>query len=127
MRKFEFRKSYEDIEIAGKQYKVSLKDDDRKKYSKQLQKFYELVNAINSTDENKLTMDAAMQLEEQAKTIALETLDVLFGEGAGSELYAAAEEQTEELMPIIFSVAEIINERRQEKFGQYLKPKKKVK
>lgn len=126
MRKFEFKKSYEEIEIAGKLHKVSLKDEDRKKYSQQLKKFYDLVNKVNKTDTDSLTLEGAQELEDEFKNITLETLDVLFGEKTGQELYKAAEEQTEELIPIVFAVAEIINERRQEKFSKYTK-KKKVK
>jgi hypothetical protein len=120
MRKFEFQKSFEEIEIAGKQYKVSLKDEDRKKYTEQLKKFYNLVSDVNKTDES-IGIDAAMKLEEEFKATTMETLDVLFGAGAGQELYQASEGQTEELIPIVFAVAEIINERRQEKFGKYIK------
>lgn len=126
MRKFEFKKSYEEIEIAEKVYNVSLKDEDRKKYSQQLKKFYDLVNKVNKTDTDSLTLEGAQELEDEFKNITLETLDVLFGEKTGQELYKAAEEQTEELIPIVFAVAEIINERRQEKFSKYTK-KKKVK
>jgi hypothetical protein len=126
MRKFEFKKSYEEIEIAGKVYKVSLKDEDRKKYTEQLKKYYDMVNKVNTTDEDNLGIDKALQLEEEFKAITLETLDVLFGPGTGEELYQDAEEQVEELIPIVFAVAEIINERRQEKFSKYTK-KKKVK
>ncbi|WLR54833.1 hypothetical protein LC048_20930 [Mesobacillus subterraneus] len=126
MRKFEFKKSYEEIEIADKVYQVRLKDEDRKKYSQQLKKFYDLVNKVNKTDTDSLTLEGAQELEDEFKNITLETLDVLFGEDAGQDLYKAAEEQTEELIPIVFAVAEIINERRQEKFSKYTK-KKKVK
>lgn len=124
MRKFEFNKAYEEIEIAGEVYKVSLKDEDRKKYSQQLQKFYNTVNKIISTDEKKITFEDSIQLEGEMKKTTLETLDVLFGEGASEKLYEASSEQYEELLPIVFDVAEIINERREEKFGKYLKKKK---
>ncbi|WP_026582123.1 hypothetical protein [Bacillus sp. J33] len=126
MRKFEFKKSYEEIEIAGKVYKVSLTDEDRKKYSEQLKKFYDLVNKVNVVDADKIAIEEALNLEEEFKVITLETLDVLFGDHAGEELYKTSDEQTEELIPIVFAVAEIINERRQEKLSKYTK-KKKVK
>ncbi|MBU8773184.1 hypothetical protein [Cytobacillus oceanisediminis] len=126
MRKFEFKKSYEEIEVAGKIYKVSLKDEDRKKYSEQLKKFYDLVSKVNVVNVDEIAVDEAIKLEEEFKEITLETLDVLFGDQSGQELYTASDEQTEELIPIVFAVAEIINERRQEKFGKYTK-KKKVK
>ncbi|MBO1515606.1 hypothetical protein [Metabacillus bambusae] len=124
MRKFEFKKSYEEVEIAGEVYKVSLKDEDRKSYQEQLSKFYDLVSKVNAVDES-ISIESSMQLEVEAREITLETLDVLFGQGSGVKLYIASEEQAEELMPIVFSVAEIINERRQEKFGKYMKNKGK--
>lgn len=123
MRKFEFNKSFEEIEIAGKVYKVSLKDDDRKKYSEQLKKFYALVEKVNKTKED-IDINQAIGIEEEFKVITVETLDVLFGEGKGNELYLASGEQVEELIPIVFGVAEIINERREAKFSKYSKKKK---
>ncbi|MFS0776264.1 hypothetical protein ABC255_09680 [Neobacillus sp. 3P2-tot-E-2] len=125
MRKFEFKKSYEEIEIAGKVYKVSLKDNDRKRCSKQILKFNDIVTKVNVTDETSLNVEAAIKLEEDFKDTLLETLDVLFGEGSGDELYKAADEQTEELIPIVFEVAEIVQERRQEKISKYTKKKGK--
>jgi hypothetical protein len=125
MRKFEFNKSYEEIEIAGKVYKVSLKDEDRKRCSKQILKFNDIVTMVNVTDEDTMGVEAAIKLEEEFKGTLLETLDVLFGEGSGDELYEAAEKQTEELIPIVFEVAEIVQERRQEKISKYIKKKVK--
>lgn len=123
MRKFEFKKSYEEIEIGGEIYKVSLKDDDRKKYNNQLLKFYELVNQINNVE--KIDLKKSIELEEKAKEITLETLDALFGEGSADKLYEACEQQIQELMPLIYEVAEIIQERRKEKFSKYTKKKVK--
>lgn len=120
MRKFEFNKSYEEIEIAGKVYKISLKDEDRKCSSQQLLKYHGLVEKVNNTNAD---IEEALKLEEEFKVITLETLDVLFGTGSGEELYLAADKQIEELIPIIFEVAEIINERRQVKYSKYLKKK----
>lgn len=125
MRKFEFKKAYEEIEIAGEVFKVSLKDDDRKEYSKQLIKFHQIVEEVKSIDEKDMPLEKAIELEEKVREISLETLDVLFGSGSGEKLYEAADQQVEELMPIVFSVAEIINERRQESLNKYTKPKKK--
>jgi hypothetical protein len=124
MKKFEFKKSFEVIDIAGKEYKVGLKDEQRKQYSEQLNKFYQIAEKAKQTDENKLTLETAQQLEDEMKVVTLDTLDALFGSGSGEELYEAADHQTEELIPIVFSVAEIINERREEKFGKYTKKRK---
>jgi hypothetical protein len=125
MRKFEFKKSYEEIEIAGKVYKFSLKDEDRKRSNQQILKFNDLVTKVDISDVDGMGGEAALKLEEEFKGTMLETLDVLFGEGAGKELYDAAEEQTEELIPIVFEIAEIISERRQEQINKYTKKKGK--
>jgi hypothetical protein len=125
MRKFEFKKSYEEIDIAGEIFRVSLKDEDRKKYSGQLKKFYGIINKVNKADST-IEIDEAVALEEEFRTVILETVDVLFGEGSGEKLHKASDEQAEELIPVVFAVAEIINERREEQVSKYSK-KKKVK
>jgi hypothetical protein len=125
MRKFEFKKSYEEIDIAGEVFKVSLKDEDRNKYGGQLKKFYGIINKVNKADST-IEIDEAVALEEEFRTVILETVDVLFGEGSGAKLHKASDEQAEELIPVVFAVAEIINERRQEQVSKYSK-KKKVK
>lgn len=125
MRKFEFKKSYEEIEIDGEIFKVSLKDEDRKNYSKQLSKFHEMINDIDTKNIDKITIDDAIAMEDRVKDITLETIDVLFGDGSSEKLYKKADEQVEEIIPIVFAVAELINERRQETMGKYTKKKVK--
>lgn len=124
-RKFEFKKSYEEVEIAGEQFKLSMKDDDRKKYAGQLEKFHTVVKEIEGVDPKDVDFKQSQVYEEKMKEMALETLDVVFGEGAGEKLYTLAEEQTEELIPLVFLVAEILNERREEKLEKYTKKPKK--
>jgi hypothetical protein len=124
-RKFEFKKAYEEVEIAGEKYKLSLKDDDRKKYSGQLEKFHEVVKEIESVDPKKIDFKKSQVYEEKMKEMALETLDVVFGEGSGAKLYELSGEQTDELIPLVFLVAEILNERREEKLQKYTKKPKK--
>lgn len=125
MRKFEFNKSFEEIEVAGKQYKVSLKDEDRKKYQKQLKKFYDIVSKVKDTNEENIDFDEAIKLEDEVKVTTIETLNVTLGDGVGENLYDAADHQTEELFDIVWGIADIINERRQEKINKYTKKKVK--
>lgn len=124
MRKFEFKNSYEEIQVGDKVYQLSLKDEDRKQYSSQLEKLYTLLNTINATDTESLSNQQTDNMSEEFKVLTLETLDVLFGENAGEDLYKASDDQTEELLPLIFVVAEIIQERREEKFNKYTRKKK---
>lgn len=121
MRKFEFKKSYEEIEIVGEVYKVSLKDEDRKKYQEQLVKFYGILSKAEQADEKTIMYEESLKLEDEVKIVTLETLDVTLGEGTGEKLYEAAEQQTEELLDIVWGIADIINERRQEKLSKYTK------
>jgi uncharacterized membrane protein len=124
-RSFEFKKSYEEVKIAGEQFKISMKDEDRKRYAEQLEKFHVVVKEIESVDPKEIDFKQSQVYEEKMKEMALETLDVVFGEGTGDKLYGLAEEQTEELIPLVFLVAEILNERREEKLQKYVnKPKK---
>lgn len=123
-RKFEFKKSYEEIDIAGKIFKVSLKDSDRKEYNKQIKKFFDLTTEIDALDLKTLDINKGIEIEDNFTKVTLETLGVIFNEENAIEIYKMAGEQTDELIPIIFSVAEIINERRQSKVEKYSKKRK---
>jgi uncharacterized membrane protein len=125
IKKIYFKKSYEDIEIAGKQFRISMKDEDRKRYADQLEKFHVVVKEIESVDAKEIDFKQSQVYEEKMKEMALETLDVVFGDGAGEDLYSLSGEQTEELIPLVFLVAEILNERREEKLQKYTKKPKK--
>lgn len=123
MKKFGFKKSFEEIEIEGTIYKVSLTDEDRKKYQNQIKKFYEIVMQVEKVNTENISLDEAEKIEDQVKEITVETLNVTLGEGAGEDLYEKSGRQTEELFTIVWGIAEIIKERRQELVSRYTNKK----
>ncbi|WP_338788813.1 hypothetical protein [Metabacillus sp. FJAT-53654] len=124
MKRFEFKKAYEEIEVVGEVYRISLNDDDRKNYSDHLIGFYESLDKAQKVDPKTITRDDSLKLEEEIKQSTLKTLDIFFGEGSGEKLYEASGRQTDELFDFIYEVAEMIQARRQEKANRYLKKKK---
>lgn len=126
-RTFEFKKSYEEVNIAGETFKVSMKDSDRKRYGEQIAKVEGYVKEVEATKGKDITIAESQVLEDKAKAVVLESLDVFFGEGSGDKLYAMSDEQTEELLPLVWVVAELISERHEEKINKYLNKSKKNK
>ena len=57
MRKFEFEKSYEEIEINGKPYKVDLSDDKLKEYQIKFQQFFNEAQELQKADVEKTSLE----------------------------------------------------------------------
>jgi hypothetical protein len=131
MRKFEFRKTYEEVEIAGKIYRVDFSDDKINEYQKKFFSFQADVEKFTKIDETKLTQEEQWKHFEDVKALAKDVVETLLGEGTFNELYEAAGRSIMNIYDLIWYLADIVKERsarnREEKRKQYVKPKHHVK
>jgi hypothetical protein len=131
MRKFEFRKTYEEVEIAGKVYRVDFSDDKINEYQKKFFSFQADVEKFAKIDETKLTQEEQWKHFEDVKALAKDVIETLLGEGTFDELYEAAGRSIMNIYDLIWYLADIVKERsarnREEKRKQYVKPKHHVK
>jgi hypothetical protein len=107
MRKFEFGKAYEEIEINGKQYRVDFSDDKLKTYQDMFYKFYQEAQEIEQ--------------RQNMKTVT----ETMLGEGTFDELFELAGRSTWNYMKLIEFLAETIeqrfNEIKEERRKKYVK------
>lgn len=77
MRKFEFGKAYEEIEINGKPYQIDFSDDKLKQYQDMFYKFYQEAQEIEQADIEKMTTEeqkALLDKQRQNMKTVTETL-----------------------------------------------------
>ncbi|PHC14371.1 hypothetical protein [Bacillus toyonensis] len=101
--KFEFEKTYKEVDVAGKLYKIEFNDDAIAKYQKELKTFdkdsKELAALI--TDYEKATdeeIDAVMNKQREMTKHVVETF---LGEGTFEELYEKAGKSVTNLMGLV--------------------------
>ncbi|MDA1582109.1 hypothetical protein [Bacillus cereus group sp. TH228LC] len=101
--KFEFEKTYKEVDVAGKIYKVEFNDDALNRYQKSIKRFKsateELQNSItdyeNTTDED---IDTST---EKQKEITKDFIDTFLGEGAFEDLYDIAGRAVANLLSLV--------------------------
>jgi hypothetical protein len=125
MRKFEFGKAYEEIEINGKTYRVDFSDDKLKQYQDMFYKFYQEAQEIEQADIEKMTPEEQNALLEKQRQNMKTVTETMLGEGTFDELFELAGRSTWNYMKLIEFLAEIIEERfseiKEERRKKYVK------
>lgn len=131
MRKFEFGKSYEEVEINGKPYQIDFSDDKLKQYQDMFYKFYQEAQEIGQADIEKMTTEEQKALLDKQRQNMKTVTETLLGEGTFEELFELAGRSTWNYTKLIEFLAEIIEERfselKEERRKKYVKKVKKGK
>lgn len=125
MKKFEFKKTYEEVEIAGKVYRVDLQDESVKKYQKQFNSFYEQSQNLQAAATKEMTIDEQAAFLDQSKELASVTINALLGDNAFDEIYEASGKSLINVMDLINFLTEVIREKagelQEQTVNKYLK------
>ncbi|HDR7795311.1 TPA: hypothetical protein QCY19_003982 [Bacillus luti] len=107
--KFEFAKTYKEVEVAGKVYKVEFNDKAQTNYQKAFTKFGKEIKSITGsiTDYESAT-DAEIEASSQKQKEAIkEFVETFLGEGTFDSLYEKAGKSSENLMDLVHYLNEI--------------------
>ncbi|MBM7585850.1 hypothetical protein JOC86_002392 [Bacillus pakistanensis] len=129
MRKFEFQKAYEEIEIAGNVYRVDFSDAKIKEYQQEFFAFQDDIKKLESVDETKLSEEDQWKHFEELKTLVKKIINTVLGEDSFEPLYKAAGKSVMNMLDLVWHLAEIVNDRKtrnlEDKKSKYVKGKKK--
>lgn len=128
MRKFEFGKSYEEVEIAGKIYKIDFTDAKVKEYQFAIHDYYKEAQELRKVDVEKLTPEEQQEKFVEAMELQRKFIDIILGEGAFDELYEKSGESSQNMVALVEFLAEVIGERvqklKEKQKNKYVRPKK---
>lgn len=94
-------KSYDEIELGDKVYKVYYDDENLKEYSKKAKKYYKESIKFNEIDTSKLTEKEEKEYTENANKIARELIETFFGQGTFDEIYEACGKSSINLIGVV--------------------------
>ncbi|HFK1685280.1 TPA: hypothetical protein ACGXND_005247 [Bacillus tropicus] len=101
--KFEFEKTYKEVDVAGKIYKIEFNDDAITKYQKELKTFEkdskELAALI--TDYEKATDEEIDAVMSKQKEMTKHVVETFLGEDTFEELYKKAGKSVTNLMGLV--------------------------
>ena len=119
MRKFEFEKTYEEIEIAGDVYKLDFSDNKLQEFYRAFSKFQAEVKELDKLDADKMTEQEALEGMERQKAAIVTMIEGLFGEGTFEPLYKKAGESVFNMARLLSYITQLLTEKSEE-----LKPDK---
>lgn len=127
MKKFEFSKSYEEVEAGGEVYRIDLSDDKVIAYQKQFRSYQEEILELDKVDTDKLSPDDVLKHFEKMKAIVKKSIDFILGDGAFDKLYKASGNSLMNLMDFVNYLTVIVREHseesREDKRNKYVKKK----
>ena len=127
MRKFEFKKTYEEIEVAGEVYRVDVSDKKLKEYQIEFHEFYKESQRLEKIDVDELSAEEQTEMLDNALGILEKVVNKILGDGSFDVLYEKSGKSIMNMIDLVNYLGDVVNERlngqRQEKRGHYLKHK----
>ncbi|MER2057242.1 MAG: hypothetical protein ABTA16_00380 [Niallia sp.] len=110
VKKFEFKQTYQEIEVAGKVYKVYFDDNQMKKYRDLYNKFNAVVKKTEGVNVEDLTNEQQDEYETEQRNTIKEFVDNTLGEGSFDELYEASGKSTYNMAELVYYIMQISEE-----------------
>jgi len=100
---FNFEKTYKEVDVAGKLFKVEFNDAALNRYQKSLKRFKVSTEELQNTatDYEKATDEEIDALSEKQKEITKDVVDTFLGDGAFEELYDIAGRSVANLLSLV--------------------------
>ncbi|MBP1971578.1 hypothetical protein J2Z83_003729 [Virgibacillus natechei] len=128
MKKFEVKKSYEEVDIEGDIYRIDLSDNKLKEHILEGHNLKEKADEILNMPSGSSVEQIEQGLEE-VKAVTKDATDNLLGEGAFDVIYPKTGESVNVMADTLFQVIDYLNEKREKdnesKKAKYTKKKKK--
>lgn len=125
MKKFDFSKSYEEVEIAGKTYKIDFSDEKTLEYQSLYEEALKEGTKASEIDVEKATLEELKAQQENTKRSMEKFVDVVLGEGEFNELYEKAGKSSIIFVELLEFLGDIIasktNEVKEKAKSKYVK------
>lgn len=128
MRKFTFDKSYEEIDLEGKIYKIDMSDKAIKEYQIAINKYHKEAQKLESVEISKLDFEEQKKVFIQALELQKKFIETILGEGTFDELYEKSGQSSSNMIDLVVFLGEVVGERvkklKEKQLNRYLKNKK---
>lgn len=110
MRKFEFKKSYEELEIAGKVYRMRFDDEKLLEYHEAFDEFYQDTKKMQEVETEDMEHEELLDTYKEIREMSKKILDTVLGEGAYDELYEKSGQSTMGMVDVINFVSDAVGD-----------------
>lgn len=128
--RFEFEKTYEEIEVAGRVYKLHLDDESLRDHQNTLLEFYDDTKKMQMIDAETATPEEQDKALDEAKEMLRKFFDQLFGKGSFDQLYLDSGKSLINMVNLGEAVGDVINDKveemRDKQKSKYIKNKNRA-
>lgn len=128
VRKFEFKKTYKEIDINGELYRIEFNDDAIKKQVRVFTGFQKKYKNFEEIETEDLSEEQFEKLQIEQKEAMKEVIEVFLGDETFEVLYTAAGRSLLNLMDLVYYLISLTEEHQEERFNdkksKYIKQKK---
>lgn len=115
--KFEFEKTYKEVDVAGRVYPVEFNDEALTKYQKAFKRFDKEIKEVTGSilDFEAATDLAIEEAAQKQKEVVKDIIETFLGEGTFEELYEKAGKSSANLMGLVHYLNELYFDETQKK------------
>lgn len=125
---FQFKKTYEEVELADNVYRIEFTDDKVLQYNKSFDKFHKESKKLNQIDVTKITVDEQQELFGKMQDLVKKVTEELLGKGSYDTLYEASGNSLMNMIDMVVYLSEVVGEKteaiREDRKNKYLIKKK---
>ncbi|PEW91863.1 MULTISPECIES: hypothetical protein [Bacillus] len=129
MKKFEFKKTYEEVEIAGKVFRIDLNDDKVFEYQESFNKYGKEMQEDSSSDIESFGKEEQKEFFDKQLQRIKEVIEIMLGKDSFEHIYEASGRSIINLAELVTYLSDLIGEKtvniRDEKKKKYVKPGRK--
>lgn len=107
---FNFEKTYKEIEIGDKTYRMEMNDEAQERIQGLFEKGQKFAEEAKQLDTEKMTPEELKAMSAQQKDLAIEMVDTFLGDGTGAELYEVAGRSSINLMKLVRQLQTLFEE-----------------
>lgn len=111
IRKFDFSKSFEEVEINGSIYKVGFNDSDVLRYTTEFDRFYVKSKEINNKDSVNMTVDEQKEMFAEMQELTKTVVEEILGKGTYKKLYEQSGESLMNILEMVEYLSDVVGDR----------------
>ena len=111
MRTFEFEKTYEEITIGEKVYRLDFNDEKLKEYATEIQKFHKRFLELDKVNHKDMSDKQALQHFDDIKELMRGVVEQLLGKGTFDEIYEQSGKSIMNVFDFVMYLKTVIDEK----------------
>jgi len=111
IRKFDFSKTYEEVEIAGEVYQIEFNDESMQRYLSKIDEFHSESKRLNAIDSSKLSSKEQLEVFAEIQESVKDMVETIIGQDTYTPLYEKSGQSVMGMMDLAIYLADKIGER----------------